>query len=82
MRWLGNVSIEKEYRWMVVYLDTKEEVDRLLAKMTVTMANGECAYTRPFVIGRQPARCYGANFTAICTTAAERRPQSVDSVHS
>ncbi|PVH71408.1 hypothetical protein DL98DRAFT_596959 [Cadophora sp. DSE1049] len=26
--------------------------------MTVTMANGECAYTRPFVIGRQPARCY------------------------
>jgi hypothetical protein len=58
MRWLGNVSVDKEYRSMVVYLDTKEEVDRLLAKMTVTMANGECAYTRPFVIGRQPARCY------------------------
>jgi hypothetical protein len=58
MRWLGHVSIDKEYRSMVVYLDTKEEVDRLLAKMTVTVANGECAYTRPFAIGRQPARCY------------------------
>ncbi|KAF8846406.1 hypothetical protein BDZ45DRAFT_682538 [Acephala macrosclerotiorum] len=58
MRWLGNVSVDKEYRSMVVYLDTKGEVDELLAKMTVTMANGECAYTRPFVIGRQPARCY------------------------
>ncbi|KAG4442881.1 hypothetical protein IFR05_001677 [Cadophora sp. M221] len=58
MRWLGNVSVDKEYRSMVVYLETKGEVDRLLAKMTVTMANGECAYTRPFVIGRQPARCY------------------------
>jgi hypothetical protein len=42
MRWLGNVSIDKEYRSMVVYLDAKEEMDRLLAKMTVTMANGEC----------------------------------------
>jgi len=58
MRWLGNVSVDKEYRSMVVYLDTKEDVDGLLAKMTVTMANGECAYTRPFIIGRQPARCY------------------------
>jgi hypothetical protein len=58
MRWLGNVSVDKEYRSMVVYLDAREEVDMLLAKMTVTMANGECAYTRPFVIGRQPARCY------------------------
>jgi hypothetical protein len=58
MRWLGNVSVDKEYRSIVVYLDAKEEVDRLLAKMTVTMPNGECAYTRPSVIGRQPARCY------------------------
>ena len=58
MRWLGSVLIDKEYRSMVVYLDTKEEVDGLLAGMTVTMANGECAYTHPFVIGRQPARCY------------------------
>lgn len=32
--------IDKEYRSMAVYLDTKEEVDRLLAKMTVTVANG------------------------------------------
>lgn len=58
MRWLGNVSVDKEYRSIVVYLDRREDVDQLLAKMTVTMANGECAYTRPFVIGRQPARCY------------------------
>ena len=58
MRWLGNMSTDKEYRSMVMYLDTKEEVDRLLTGMTVTMANGECAYTRPFVLGLQPARCY------------------------
>ncbi|KAH8800203.1 hypothetical protein F5884DRAFT_809637, partial [Xylogone sp. PMI_703] len=58
MRWLGSVSVDKEYRSMIVHLDTKEEVDRLLAKMMVTMANGECAFTRPFVISRQPARCY------------------------
>src|SRR5690349_17441692 len=32
MRWLGNVSIDKEYRPMVVYLDTKEEFDRLHAR--------------------------------------------------
>ena len=31
MRWLGNVSVNKEYRSMVVYMDTKEEVDGLLA---------------------------------------------------
>lgn len=30
MIWLGNVLVDKEYRSMVVYLDTKEEADRLL----------------------------------------------------
>jgi hypothetical protein len=30
----------------------------LLAKITIEMANGECAFTRPFVQGLQPARCY------------------------
>ena len=58
MWWLGNVSEDKEYRSMVVYLDMKEEVDRLLTGVTVHMANGECAFTRPFVLGRQPAWCY------------------------
>jgi hypothetical protein len=58
MIWLGNVLVDKEYRSMVVYLDTKEEADRLLAKMTVTMANSECVFTRPFTVSRQPARCY------------------------
>ena len=58
MRWLGAVSVGKEYRSMVVYLDKKEEVNQLLAKMTVEMANGECAFARPFVQGLQPARCY------------------------
>ena len=46
---------------VVCILDTKEEVDRLVAKMTVTMANGECAYPRLFVIGCQPTRCYGCH---------------------
>ena len=58
MWWLGNVSEDKEHRSMAVYLDTKEEVDRLLTGVTVNMANEECAFTRPFVLGRQPARCY------------------------
>jgi hypothetical protein len=49
MRWLGTASIDKEYRIMVVYVDKKEKADRLLAKMTVQMANGECAFTRLFV---------------------------------
>jgi hypothetical protein len=43
---------------MVVYLDKKEEVDRLLTKMTVEMANGECAFTKLFVQKLQPARYY------------------------
>ena len=82
MRWLGNMSIDKEYRSMVAYLDTKEEVDRLLAKITVTMANGECAYSRPFVIGRLtctvlslpplrpsalPLSSAGSNLWTVCT---------------
>ena len=54
----SGMCIDKEYRSMVVYLDTKEEVGRFLAKMMVTMVNGECAYTRSFFVGRQPARCY------------------------
>jgi hypothetical protein len=58
MRWLGTAFKDKEYRTMVVYLDKKEEVDGLLAKMTVEMVNDECAFTRPFVQGLQPARCY------------------------
>lgn len=58
MRWLGTVSVDKEYSSMVVHLDTKEEADRLLEKITVLMPNGECAYTRPFYPSVQPPRCY------------------------
>jgi hypothetical protein len=58
MRWLGTASINKENRTMVVYLDKKEEVNRLLVNRTVEMANGECAFTRLFVQGLQQARCY------------------------
>ncbi|KAM4067830.1 DDE superfamily endonuclease [Hirsutella rhossiliensis] len=43
MRWLGTASVDKEYRSLVVHLDKKEEVDRLLAKRTVEMANGEAS---------------------------------------
>ena len=50
MRWLGNVSVDKEYCSMVVYLEGKEEVDKLFARMTVATANGECAFTHPFAI--------------------------------
>src|ERR1700722_17979486 len=55
-------SVDKECRTMVVYLDEKEEVDKLLAKMTVEMANGECAFAWPFDQGLQPARCYHCHF--------------------
>jgi hypothetical protein len=49
MRWLETAFVDKEYRTIVVYLDKKEEVNRLLAKITVEMANGECAFTQLFV---------------------------------
>jgi hypothetical protein len=45
VRWLGRASIDKEYHTMVVYLDKKEEVDRLLKQVIVEMANDECAFT-------------------------------------
>jgi len=41
MQWLETASIDKEYCTVAVYLDKKEEVDRLLMKMAVEMANGE-----------------------------------------
>jgi hypothetical protein len=77
MQWLGNVSVDKEYRSMVLYLDAKEEVDRLLAKMTVTMANGECAYTRPCYrchlychlhYHSLPLPSAGSNLWTVCTS--------------
>lgn len=49
MRWLGTASVNKEYYIIVVYLDKKEEVDKLLAKIIVKMANSKCAFTQPFV---------------------------------
>lgn len=58
MRWLGTASIGKVYRTMVVHLDKKEEVDRLLVNRAVDMANGECAFTQSFVQGLQQAKCY------------------------
>lgn len=49
IRWLGAASVNMEYRIMVAYLDKRKEVDRLLTKVTVKMANSKCTFTRPFV---------------------------------
>ena len=43
--------INKEYYLIVIYLDIKEEVNRLLIGIIVTIANRECVYTYLFIIG-------------------------------
>ncbi|KAM4058177.1 DDE superfamily endonuclease [Hirsutella rhossiliensis] len=70
MRWLGTASVDKEYRSLVVHLDKKEEVDRLLAKRTVEMANGEDFNQRDAT---------AATSTDTCIIAARRQLRSVDS---
>jgi len=58
MRWLGNMSVDKEYGSMVLHVRTREEMDKLLKEMIVLMPNGETAFTRPFYPSVQPSRCY------------------------
>ena len=43
--------INKEYYLIVIYLDIKEEVNRLLIRIIVTIVNRECVYTYLFIIG-------------------------------
>ena len=42
--------INKEYYLIVIYLDIKEEVNRLLIKIIVTIVNREYVYTYLFII--------------------------------
>jgi hypothetical protein len=65
---------------MVVYLDKGEEVDRLLAKMTVEMANGEW---RPLAHSFKDFSQQGATVAGsmdIYTIVAKRQRLSMDSV--
>ena len=43
--------INKEYYLIVIYLDIKEEVNRLIIKIIVTIVNREYIYTYLFSIG-------------------------------
>ena len=43
--------INKEYYLIVIYLDIKEEVNRLLIGIIVTIVNREYVYTYLFIIG-------------------------------
>jgi len=43
--------INKEYYLIVIYLDIKEEVNRLLIRIIVTIVNREYIYTYLFIIG-------------------------------
>jgi len=45
------VLINKEYYLIVIYLDIKEEVNRLLIRIIVTIVNREYIYTYLFIIG-------------------------------
>jgi len=45
------VLINKEYYLIVIYLDIKEEVNRLLIGIIVTIVNREYIYTYLFIIG-------------------------------
>ena len=49
---LRSMLINKEYYLIVIYLDIKEEVNRLLIKIIVTIVNRECVYTYLFIIGQ------------------------------
>ena len=43
--------VNKEYYLIVIYLDIKEEVNRLLIGIIVTIVNREYVYTYLFIIG-------------------------------
>ena len=43
--------VNKEYYLIVIYLDIKEEVNRLLIEIIVTIVNREYIYTYLFIIG-------------------------------
>ena len=43
--------INKKYYLIVIYLDIKEEVNRLLIRIIVTIVNREYIYTYLFIIG-------------------------------
>ena len=43
--------INKEYYLIVIYLDIKKEVNRLIIKIIVTIVNREYIYTYLFIIG-------------------------------
>jgi len=45
------VLVNKEYYLIVIYLDIKEEVNRLIIKIIVTIVNREYIYTYLFIIG-------------------------------
>ena len=49
---LRSVLINKEYYLIVIYLDIKEEVNRLIIKIIVTIVNREYIYTYLFIIGQ------------------------------
>jgi len=45
------VLVNKEYYLIVIYLDIKKEVNRLIIKIIVTIVNREYIYTYLFIIG-------------------------------
>ena len=49
---LRSVLINKEYYLIVIYLDIKKKVNRLLIRIIVTIVNRECVYTYLFIIGQ------------------------------
>ena len=49
---LRSMLINKKYYLIVIYLDKKEEVNRLLIRIIVTIVNREYIYTYLFIIGQ------------------------------
>lgn len=48
MRWLSRPAVEKEHGSILVFLEEKEQVDRLLTECVVHMPGGEIAFPRVF----------------------------------
>jgi hypothetical protein len=58
MRWLSGPTVGKLHGSMVVFLEEKEQADRLLGGAVVQMPGGEVAFPRVFETKVVPTRCY------------------------
>jgi len=57
MRWLSRPAVEKAHGSIVIFLEEKEQADKLLSSV-VNMPGGEIAFPRAFLTKVVPTRCF------------------------